>query len=100
LWKLNWIHPFSEGNGRTARAVSYVVLSIKLDGLLPGKPTIPDQIAADKSPYYDALEKADEAFEAGMINVSALENLLDSMLATQLVSVAREAVGARENNRR
>jgi Fic family protein len=98
LWKLNWIHPFSDGNGRTARAVSYVVLSIKLDGLLPGEPTIPDQIAADKSPYYDALEKADEAFEAGMINVSALENLLDGMLATQLVSVAREAVGTRENN--
>jgi Fic family protein len=31
LWKLNWIHPFSDGNGRTARAVSYVVLSVKLD---------------------------------------------------------------------
>ena len=23
LWKLNWIHPFSDGNGRTARAVLY-----------------------------------------------------------------------------
>jgi fido (protein-threonine AMPylation protein) len=22
LWNLNWIHPFIEGNGRTARAVS------------------------------------------------------------------------------
>src|ERR1700691_2453032 len=35
LWKLNWIHPFADGNGRTARAVSYAVLCIKLDGLLP-----------------------------------------------------------------
>jgi Fic family protein len=40
LWKLNWIHPFADGNGRTARAVAYVVLSIKLDSLLPGAPTI------------------------------------------------------------
>jgi Fic family protein len=50
LWKLNWIHPFSDGNGRTARAVAYVVLSIKLDSLLPGSPTIPEQIAGDKKP--------------------------------------------------
>jgi Fic family protein len=52
LWKMNWIHPFADGNGRTARAVSYVILSIKLDSILPGTPTIPEQIAADKSPYY------------------------------------------------
>lgn len=36
LWKMNWIHPFADGNGRTARAVSYVVLSIKLDSLQRG----------------------------------------------------------------
>ena len=54
LWKMNWIHPFADGNGRTARAVSYVVMSIKLDSLLPGTPTIPEQIAAEKQPYYKA----------------------------------------------
>ncbi len=54
LWKLNWIHPFADGNGRTARAVSYVVFSVKLDSLLPGSPTIPEQIAGDKKPYYKA----------------------------------------------
>ena len=48
LWRMNWIHPFADGNGRTARATAYVVLSAKLDSLLPGTPTIPDQIAADK----------------------------------------------------
>jgi Fic family protein len=25
LWRLNWIHPFGGGNGRTSRAVSYLV---------------------------------------------------------------------------
>jgi hypothetical protein len=88
LWKLNWIHPFADGNGRTARTVSYVVLCLKLDGLLPGAPTIPEQIAANKGPYYDALEAADQAAAEGRIDVSSLENMLSSMLAKQLLSIA------------
>ena len=93
LWKMNWIHPFADGNGRTARAVSYVVLSIKLDSLLPGTPTIPEQIASNKDPYYNALEKADKAWTAGNIDVSALEGLLGDMLARQLLNAAKEAAG-------
>jgi Fic family protein len=93
LWKMNWIHPFADGNGRTARAVSYVVLSIKLDSLLPGTPTIPEQIAANKDPYYDALEAADTAWAGGKIDVSALESLISDMLARQLLNAAKEAAG-------
>jgi Fic family protein len=94
LWKLNWIHPFADGNGRTARAVSYVVMNIKLDSLLPGTPTIPDQIAGNKAPYYEALEKADTALlEKGSIDVGALEQMLHGMLATQLLSSVKEAKG-------
>ncbi len=81
LWKLNWIHPFSDGNGRTARAVAYVVLSTKLDSLLPGSPTIPEQIAGDKRPYYSALETADRQLKDGIIDVSVLEDMLGGMLA-------------------
>jgi Fic family protein len=91
---MNWIHPFSDGNGRTARTISYVVLSSKLDGLLPGTPTIPEQIAADKEPYYQGLEAADDAWRAtGQVNVSNLENMLNSMLAAQLLSATKEASG-------
>lgn len=94
LWKLNWIHPFADGNGRTARAISYVVISAKLDSLLPGTPTIPDQIAANKTPYYDALEKADLALsEKGIVDVGALEEMLHGMLATQLLASVKEARG-------
>ena len=93
LWKMNWIHPFADGNGRTARAVSYVVMSIKLDSLLPGTPTIPEQIAADKDPYYKALEHADKAWAGNKIDVSALETLLSDMLARQLLNAAKEAAG-------
>lgn len=93
LWKLNWIHPFADGNGRTARAVAYVVLSIKLDSLLPGAPTIPEQIAGNKKPYYDALEVADRHLLEGKIDVSQLEGMLAAMLSTQLLSAAKEAAG-------
>jgi len=88
LWRLNWIHPFADGNGRTARATSYVVLSARADGLLPGSPTIPDQIASDKKPYYRALEVADEAWlKTDKVDVSQMEEILQGMLAKQLLSV-------------
>ena len=52
---------------------------------------MPEQIAADKSPYYDALEKADEAFEDGNLDLSALEGLLEACLADQLLSAFKDA---------
>jgi hypothetical protein len=85
MWRLNWIHPFDDGNGRTARALSYLVLLAKLNTLLPGTPTIPEQIAADKGPYYDALEDADHNSIDDQPNVSSLEQLLESMLINQLM---------------
>ena len=98
LWKMNWIHPFADGNGRTARAVSYVVLSIKLDSLLPGTPTIPEQIATDKRPYYSALEVADATWASDKVDVSALEELLSGMLAQQLLNAAKEAAGENQSS--
>jgi len=91
LWRTNWIHPFADGNGRTARVVSYVVLNIKLNSLLPGTPTIPDLIAADKRPYYLALEKADQEWRFEKVDLSAMETLLERLLAEQLLSATKEA---------
>lgn len=91
LWRMNWIHPFADGNGRTARVVSYVVLSTKLNSLLPGTPTIPDQIAANKAPYYSALEKTDDSWKRGILALSDMEEMLEGMLAKQLLSATQEA---------
>jgi Fic family protein len=91
MWRLNWIHPFTDGNGRTSRALSYFVLCAKLGYRLPGQETIPEQIAADKKPYYDALEAADDAAKNGQIDLSELEALLNRQLATQLVSAYKDA---------
>ncbi|HWF38075.1 MAG TPA: Fic family protein [Candidatus Acidoferrales bacterium] len=92
MWRLNWVHPFVDGNGRTTRVTSFVVMCVRLGYRVPGSPTIPDLIAGNKTPYYEALEKADIAHESGgVIDVSAMEKLLSSLLARQLTSVFRAA---------
>lgn len=93
MWRLNWIHPFSEGNGRTSRIVSYIVLSLKLGSLLPGTPSIPQQIQEDRRGYFGALEAADTAYRDGRIDVSKMEETLKAMLATQLLSAIETASG-------
>jgi Fic family protein len=92
MWKLNWIHPFAGGNGRTSRAVSYLVLCAKLGYRLPGTNTIPDQIVADRQPYYLALDAADLSFSKGEIDVSIMENFLSTLLARQLSDIFRSAI--------
>jgi len=96
LWRLNWIHPFTDGNGRTARAVSYLILCVRLGDHLPGRNTIAEQIAADKSPYYRALEEADFAFRNGKLDLTAMEELLSELLARQLLSVHAAATAGED----
>lgn len=91
MWRLNWIHPFADGNGRTSRALSYLVLCIRLGEKLPGTLTVPDQISRNKSPYYEALEAADHACSEGQLQLARLEDLLKSLLAAQLVSILKAA---------
>lgn len=91
MWRINWIHPFADGNGRTARVVSYVIMSIKLNALLPGNPTIPDMIASNKNSYYEALEKADQSWRVEEFDISAMEKLMERLLENQLQSAVREA---------
>ena len=92
MWRLNWIHPFVDGNGRTTRAVSYYVLCSKIGFRIPGVKTIPEMIAANKGRYYDALEAADIKCANGQIDVSDMEALLKDYLANQLIE-ATERTG-------
>lgn len=84
LWRLNWIHPFIEGNGRTARAVCYYLLCSKYGGLLSGDKIVPERIRENRQPYYAALKAADRAWEEGNLNVSELEAYLADLLDKQL----------------
>jgi Fic family protein len=92
LWRLNWIHAFVDGNGRTTRVTSFLVLCVRLGYRVPGSLTIPELISRDKKPYYSALEAADAAYEsAKKIDVSAMEDLVKNLLAEQLASVIHDA---------
>jgi Fic family protein len=94
MWRLNWIHPFTDGNGRTSRALSYALLSIKLGYLLPGAPTILQQIEEDNSHYIKALELSDKAALEEKEDVDEMKKMIRAMLARQLLSVidAAEAI--------
>ncbi len=95
MWRHNWIHPFVDGNGRTSRVLSYIVLSIMLGYVLPGSPTIPEQIQKNRNGYFHALMAADTAWRnSEIIDVSEMESLLTNMLGTQLLSVISQASGS------
>jgi hypothetical protein len=68
-------------------------LSIRAGSILPGTPTIPDQIVDNRKPYFDALDAADLAFRDGHIDVSKMEELLGSLLANQLAQFYQSAGG-------
>jgi Fic family protein len=93
MWRVNWIHPFFGGNGRTSRAVSYLALCARLGFALPGTPTIPDQIVAHRGPYFEALQAADAAWADSRLDLSRMESLLGELLATQLLSLHNQATG-------
>jgi Fic family protein len=84
LWRLNWIHPFVEGNGRTARAACYYLICLKHGMLLPGKKIVPERIRENRDPYYAALEAADHAWDAGKLDVSVMAKYLEELLKGQL----------------
>lgn len=85
MWRMNWIHPFVDGNGRTSRSLSYLILCVRLGYRIPGTQTIPDLISADKDPYYNALEAGDKG------DLLPMETLLAELLAKQLLSVINAA---------
>jgi len=84
LWRLNWIHPFVEGNGRTARAACYYLICVRNGGLLPGKKIVPERIRENRQPYYEALRSADRAWAEGHFDVKELALYLQDLLRDQL----------------
>jgi Fic family protein len=84
LWRLNWIHPFGDGNGRTARAVTYFILCRGEGFELPGEVALPELIKREPLKYRRCLEEADKAWKRKCINVNALEGFLERLMKAQL----------------
>ncbi|TCP85158.1 hypothetical protein C8J31_107124 [Rhizobium sp. PP-CC-2G-626] len=73
--------------------VSYLVLSVKIGILLPGRNTIPDQIVDNRVPYFSALEAADKSVVGDTFDLSEMEALIEQTLAVQLAVVMETATG-------
>lgn len=83
LWRLNHIHPFVNGNGRTARVTAYYVLCLKSGGWLPGSKLLPERIVERRPDYVAALQAADASLPTGL-DLSALHALVSELLNDQL----------------
>ena len=91
LWRLNWIHPFINGNGRTARAACYFVLCVRSGGWLGGDNILPDLILQNRDRYVDALEKVDKTYKAGKLSTLPLRMLIEELLNKQIGKPSRDA---------
>ncbi|MDZ7601434.1 MAG: Fic family protein [Hoeflea sp.] len=84
LWRLNWIHPFIEGNGRTARAICYYLICVRTGNLLGGRKIVPERIRESRGPYVAALREVDRVWAAGNLELAPMENYLAGLIQAQL----------------
>ncbi|MHC8509373.1 MAG: Fic family protein [Rhodospirillales bacterium] len=91
LWRINYIHPFINGNGRTARAAAYFVLCVRRGGPLPGKKMLPELIGLPKNRagYERGLRAADKSFERGDVDLTRLSGFVAQLLDQQLKSAKK-----------
>ncbi|MBA3312187.1 MAG: Fic family protein [Planctomycetaceae bacterium] len=85
LWRLAWIHPFEDGNGRVSRSVAYIALCVGF-GLqeLPGSIAIPDLILRHEDRYIAGLKDADREWRLNHeVKVFQLEYLLSDLVVEQ-----------------
>ena len=84
LWRINNVHPFVNGNGRTARAVCYFILCVKVGGQLPGQPILPELLGGpERDRYVAALREADSTDGT---NLNPLMSLIGDLVRQQISS--------------
>lgn len=89
LWRLNWIHPFKNGNGRTSRAISYLVLNMRHGQILPAREMVVKAIVENKLEYHAVLRMADTIFSATNDiekSIAPVEAFLTKLLIAQIRS--------------
>lgn len=92
LWKLNHIHPFVNGNGRTARVACYFVLCCKIGSWLGGDTLLPELIRQNRDEYVAALKAVDQSLPN--LDLSPLHDLLVRLLDQQVQSAEGAEEGA------
>ena len=80
FWKINHIHPFINGNGRTAGAVAYFVFCKRLGTELPGAPILPERLRREpaRAEAIQALKECDAGGSERLI--SLIKKLVDQQV--------------------
>lgn len=83
LWRINNIHPFINGNGRTARAACYFALCLRQGRWLRGNTILPELIRQNRQDYCAALQLGHDSFDAGNLDLSVLLALVERLVNEQ-----------------
>lgn len=87
LWGVNHVHPFCEGNGRTARALCYYVLCQKLGNWLLGSVTILELIRTQHREHHcEILQRMHDARKTPSMETDLTEmtDLIDNLVLEQI----------------
>lgn len=87
IWRSNWIHPFPGGNGRTARALGYLVLCMDLGSVPGGEPQFPTLIYESAGDYTKALRIADAGDLSGKPDLAPMCELVRDAITRQFASL-------------
>lgn len=80
LWQLNAIHPFVNGNGRTARALCYYILCCKFETLFGGTTIFPELMRVKYRPdYIKAIKEADKTED-----ITSLARLVEQVVGESI----------------
>ena len=91
------VHPFCEGNGRTARALSYYVLCLKLGQWLPGSTTVLELIRLQhRQRYCEILQRMHDARQkpSMMTDLAEMTGLIIELVREQ-VTIAQHEIAAK-----
>jgi Fic family protein len=96
LWKLCWIHPYFDGNGRLSRALSYIILTLKL-GKSADVFTLPALIMKKEKEYQNLLRQTDllagEDYKFDSNKIKPLSQFLSEIYHSAFIDQTYQVVG-------
>ena len=78
------------GNGRTARALAYLIFCSEFGGLLPGEPSFSTIVAGRREEYVLALREADAGEAAGREDLTRMARLVGRCIMEQIGPLLRD----------